>query len=158
MPSFSSSWQSRSNCRGYFDKSSVGPNCVGFTKMETATASHCAFAARTSDKCPSCRAPIVGTKPSRLRVARASRQAARASEMVAHISIVQSIDRLADRPPVKPKFGQTKVQVTQGSYQGIALAMPNVARFEPPLGAAHAGIAAASSPLKAPRGLAHPIL
>src|SRR3982074_2337490 len=122
MPSFFSSWQSRSNSRGYFDKSSVGPNWVGFTKIETATESHCAFAARTSDKCPSCRAPMVGTRPSRLRPARASRQAARASGMVAHIFIVQSKssehDQLADRPPVKPKSVQTKVQLTQGSYQG----------------------------------------
>ena len=49
-PGFSSRPRSRSNVRGYLAKSSVGPNCVGFTKMDTTIASQEASAARTSDK------------------------------------------------------------------------------------------------------------
>src|ERR1700678_1365151 len=89
-PCFSSSRQSRSKGRGYFDKSSFGPNWAGFTKIETATASHCAFAACTSDEWPSCKAPMVGTRPSCLPPERASRQAERASGMVAHIFTLES--------------------------------------------------------------------
>ena len=48
---------------GYEDKSSVGPNCVGFTKILTTSASHCNRAARMRERWPSCSAPIVGTNP-----------------------------------------------------------------------------------------------
>ena len=59
----SSNATSRSRVRGYLAKSSVGPNCNGLTKIDTAVTSHCDFDFRTSERCPSCKAPIVGTKP-----------------------------------------------------------------------------------------------
>src|SRR3954466_1281758 len=73
--SFSSSPRSRSRSRGYLLRSSLGPNCMGFTKTDAATAAHCERAACTSDRCPACSAPIVGTNPSRLPLCRTSRQA-----------------------------------------------------------------------------------
>ena len=72
--SASSDLQSASNVRGYFAKSSPGANCSGFTKMEATTMSHSDRACRTKERCPSCRAPIVGTKPSTKRLVRKSRQ------------------------------------------------------------------------------------
>src|SRR5687767_9719691 len=50
--------------RGYLERSSLGPNWVGLTKMETTTCSHSSRARRTREICPSCRYPIVGTNPS----------------------------------------------------------------------------------------------
>ena len=44
--------------------------------METAVTWHRAFDARTSDRCPSCNAPMVGTKPSVLPLRVHLRQAA----------------------------------------------------------------------------------
>jgi len=38
-------------------------NWVGFTKILTTTISLACFAFSTSDRCPWCKAPIVGTKP-----------------------------------------------------------------------------------------------
>src|SRR5258708_27995291 len=72
--SVSSDLQSASNVRGYFAKSSPGANCSGFTKMEATTVSHSDRARRTKDRCPSCKAPIVGTKPSTEPLIRSSRQ------------------------------------------------------------------------------------
>src|SRR5262249_29905458 len=43
--------------------SSFGPNCVGFTKTEQTTKRARRAASRTSERCPSWSAPIVGTKP-----------------------------------------------------------------------------------------------
>ena len=43
--------------------SSGSPNWSGFTKMLTATTSHSARARSSSDVCPSCSAPMVGTSP-----------------------------------------------------------------------------------------------
>ena len=45
-------------------KNSSGPNWIGLTNILTATLSFCFRAALTKDKCPSCKEPIVGTKPS----------------------------------------------------------------------------------------------
>src|SRR4029077_6695654 len=62
--------------RGYEPKSSDGANCVGLTKIDTTTLRARRLAWRTSDKCPSWSAPMVGTsaivdflarKPSRAR-------------------------------------------------------------------------------------------
>ena len=47
--------------RGYAAKSSLGANCAGFTKIETMIRSAFACALRMSERCPSCRKPIVGT-------------------------------------------------------------------------------------------------
>src|ERR1700722_624912 len=92
--SFSNSARSRSKSRGYFCKSSRGPNCKGFTKIDAATTSHEAFAARTSDKCPSCSAPMVGTNPNRFPLRLASRHAARISSMVWQILMVFALSVL----------------------------------------------------------------
>src|SRR6478735_8152202 len=64
--------ESFSASRGYLEKSSVGPNCVGFTKTEAITTSACARAVRTSERWPWCNAPMVGTKPTLLPARRAS--------------------------------------------------------------------------------------
>lgn len=48
---------------GYFNKSVGSLNWVGLTNMEVTTKSVCFFAEATRDKCPSWRAPIVGTNP-----------------------------------------------------------------------------------------------
>src|SRR5580700_3322556 len=58
--------------RGYLLKSSDGPNCVGLTKIETTIGEDSRFAARISEKWPSCSAPIVGTRPRRRSDARAA--------------------------------------------------------------------------------------
>src|ERR1700747_2644796 len=58
--------------RGYLLKSSDGPNCVGLTKIETTIGEDSPFAARISEKWPSCSAPIVGTRPRRRSDARAA--------------------------------------------------------------------------------------
>src|SRR5918995_28329 len=62
-PSSSSSAASRSKGLAYVSKSSPRPNWVGLTKMEATTRSHSSRAVRIRDKCPSCSAPIVGTRP-----------------------------------------------------------------------------------------------
>src|ERR1051326_6081968 len=64
--------ESFSASRGYLEKSSFGPNCVGFTKTDVMTTSACARAVRTRERWPWCSAPIVGTKPTRLLAWRAS--------------------------------------------------------------------------------------
>ena len=46
-------------------RSSFGPNCGGLTKMLITTTSLPARAASTSARCPSCREPMVGTRPMR---------------------------------------------------------------------------------------------
>src|SRR5579872_5848677 len=89
-PSVSSNLRSCSKVRGYLARSSLGPNCRGLTKIETATTSHFAFAARTSERCPSCNAPMVGTKPRRFWSWRDWCEAARMSAMVLQIFIVRS--------------------------------------------------------------------
>src|SRR5260370_26094844 len=90
----SSNSQSGSKLRGYFAKSSLGPNWVGFTKMEAATIPQQALAARTRDRWPSWRAPMVGTNPRRSPWLRAARQAARISEIVVRILMLRRRTRL----------------------------------------------------------------
>src|SRR5580692_4128443 len=80
-----SSSRSRSNDLGYFARSSLAPNCVGLTKMEAATRSEDERAARTSERCPSWSAPIVGTNPRRFPAPRMARDSARISWMVLQI-------------------------------------------------------------------------
>src|SRR5512136_190752 len=63
--SCSSSFMSRSRSLGYLARSSVGPNCMGLTKMLTTVTSASSRAFLTSARCPSCRYPMVGTKPIR---------------------------------------------------------------------------------------------
>ena len=46
-------------------KSSFGPNWVGLTNTLATTRSACWRASSTSEKCPACRLPMVGTKPTR---------------------------------------------------------------------------------------------
>src|SRR5882672_118314 len=72
-PACSSFSLSDSNVRGYFVKSSLGPNCFGFTKIEAITGEHSRFARSISAKCPRCSAPIVGTSPTMRFSARACR-------------------------------------------------------------------------------------
>src|SRR5262249_61271631 len=43
-------------------RSSWGANCVGLTKIDTITEPDLLLARRTNEKCPSCSAPIVGTR------------------------------------------------------------------------------------------------
>src|SRR5690349_20271634 len=87
VPSLRNISQSRSSERGYFARSSVGANCVGFTKIETTTSPQRLFAARASDRCPACSAPIVGTRPIETCFNRASRNASRTCSIVLQIFI-----------------------------------------------------------------------
>ena len=48
---------------GYSSKSSSGRNCLGFTNIVAITRLHFCCAILIRDRCPSCKAPIVGTKP-----------------------------------------------------------------------------------------------
>ena len=61
-PHSAASATSLSRVRGYFPKSSCGANWVGLTKTVATTGSPWALARRISDPCPSCSAPIVGTR------------------------------------------------------------------------------------------------
>src|SRR5512143_2086578 len=73
VPAARSIERSRASSRGYFSKSSPGPNCVGLTKIVAATASQpCSRAIRTRLTCPSRRYAIVGARPIRLFRARCS--------------------------------------------------------------------------------------
>ena len=62
-PAASRSAQSRSSVRGYVAKSCLLLNCVGLTKTLTTTMSFSLRARSTSDLCPACNAPMVGTRP-----------------------------------------------------------------------------------------------
>src|SRR5690606_31543308 len=62
-PASSQSFMSPSRSRGYLARSSLGPNCVGLTKIETTTVSACSAASLTKLMWPSCNAPMVGTRP-----------------------------------------------------------------------------------------------
>src|SRR5712692_6486760 len=64
---------SASSVRGYFAKSSFGPNCLGLTKMEAITGEQSRLARSTSATWPACSAPMVGTKPRMRLSARACR-------------------------------------------------------------------------------------
>src|SRR5262245_26031263 len=81
-PASAASPASCTRSRGYFSKSSSGPNWLGFTKIDITTTSARLFARRTSETCPSCRAPIVGTKASFFSFACAARDATFMSSMV----------------------------------------------------------------------------
>src|SRR6266513_5622455 len=77
-PRFSSSTRSASSVRGYRSKSSLGPNCSRLTKMLVTTQSPWRRAISTSDRCPACKLPIVGTNATRSACARRSRSASAA--------------------------------------------------------------------------------
>src|ERR1039457_5407911 len=62
-PADSNLRQSSSKGRGEDSKSSSGPNWVGLTKMETATASFWLRAVETRERWPKWSAPMVGTRP-----------------------------------------------------------------------------------------------
>src|SRR5271165_536799 len=79
--------RSRSSVLGYRSMSSGSPNCSGLTKMLTATTSHSARARATSEVCPSCSAPMVGTSPTTRPVARARSRASRQAAAVSTTSI-----------------------------------------------------------------------
>src|SRR5512139_2255321 len=49
------------NVRGYLSKSSLGPNCSRFTKIDATTGSPCWWAISISARWPACRLPMVGT-------------------------------------------------------------------------------------------------
>src|SRR5262249_15116658 len=68
--------------RGYAAKSSLGPNCVGLTKTLATTRSHSFAASAARLRWPSCRLPIVGTKPTRSLRARHPPTASRISATV----------------------------------------------------------------------------
>src|SRR5688500_6306329 len=84
--------------RGYFARSSFGPNCNGFTKMLTTTKSAAFRAVSISRRCPSCRAPIVGTNAMRLPRARAAATTFRTSGILVRTS---TVPRSAPRAPAR---------------------------------------------------------
>src|SRR5271170_5039111 len=81
--------------RGYFERSSFGPNCLGFTKMEAITGEHSCFARATSARWPWCSAPMVATKPMTRLSARARRACSFIQAMVRIVSTVEGRDSRA---------------------------------------------------------------
>ena len=118
--SFSSSARSRGRSRGYLSRSSEGPNCRGLTKIDTAVAPQRDFEARTSDRCPSCKAPMVGTKPRLLPLDVSWRQAAFMSAMAA-ICFTAALSELAG-PSLEGHFPPD-----HGCRQPVPLAARSVA-------------------------------
>src|SRR5580693_4169901 len=88
-PAVSSFFESDSKVRGYFARSSLGPNCVGLTKIDVTTWEHSRFARSTSAMWPAWSAPIVGTRPTILFSARARRAA---SFIQAKVRIVSTVE------------------------------------------------------------------
>ncbi len=89
-PASAQASRSRSSVLGYRAMSSGSPNCSGFTKMLTATTSHSARARAMREVCPSCSAPMVGTRPTTRPVARARSSTSRQAAVVSTTSIVRS--------------------------------------------------------------------
>src|SRR5580698_3067811 len=87
-PAASSFWESDSKVRGYLARSSLGPNCVGLTKIDVTTWVHSRFARSTSAIWPAWRAPMVGTRPTILFSARARRADSFIQDTVRIVSIV----------------------------------------------------------------------
>ena len=81
-PSAAQSRTSSSKSRGYASRSSPAPNCSGFTKIDTTVMSVSATDRRSRLRCPSCSAPMVGTRPTAAPRARAASQNARAAATV----------------------------------------------------------------------------
>src|SRR4029077_19609161 len=86
--------ESASSVRGYLVKSSLGPNCFGFTKIEAITGAHCCFARCARAVCPACNAPMVGTKPMMRLSARARRADSFIQAMVRMVSTMGGGERL----------------------------------------------------------------
>lgn len=85
QPSRSSIPQSRAKSRGYVARSSLGANCVGLTNTEATVLSQRRTDSRTRLACPSCRYPIVGTRPTFSPCFFHSRTCARTSSIVSAI-------------------------------------------------------------------------
>ena len=62
-PAFRNFSRSASSVTGYLSKSLGSLNWVGLTKMLQTLSSQAFFDASIKAKCPSCKAPIVGTNP-----------------------------------------------------------------------------------------------
>src|SRR5581483_3605544 len=77
--------------------SSGSPNCSGLTKMLAVTTPHSARARASKDRWPSCRAPMVGTKPTgATRPAPAGSAAAACASATRHSLAVVTV-RMSDR-------------------------------------------------------------
>ena len=102
-PASSSFDRSASRSLGYVEKSPSGSNCVGFTKMLTATVVFSALARCTRAMWPSCRKPMVGTRP---RALDAPWQELRNSSMVSVTCISETCFNLSSgRNPTHPYAG-----------------------------------------------------
>ena len=64
-----------------------GPNCSGFTKIDTTTTSASSRARRTRARWPSCSAPMVGTRATDAPAARRSASSVRSSAMVGTVRV-----------------------------------------------------------------------
>ena len=111
-PAASAVARSRSRSDGYWVRSSPAANWSGFTKMVAATTSHVDTAALNSDRCPSCRAPIVGTSPSRLPGERAEEVALRNSSR----EVTTSTNR--SRPHRRSRSARPVMRSSPGAGQG----------------------------------------
>ena len=98
-PACSASRRSASSTRGYAARSAGSSNWVGLTNTDSTTVSFSDAAADSSERCPSCRAPIVGTKP--IVPVRAGRSAARRSATVRATIIGQCSRRAGSRQPAR---------------------------------------------------------
>src|SRR5579872_1568778 len=92
-PASESFCESVSKVRGYLARSSLGPNCVGLTKIDVTTCEDSRRARSTSAMCPAWRAPIVGTRPTILFSARARRADSFIQATVRTVSIVGRVYR-----------------------------------------------------------------
>src|SRR5580704_14872136 len=109
--------------RGYLLKSSLGPNCFGFTKIETTTGEHCDFAASTRDAWPRCRAPIVGTRPRMRSACLAARPICFIQETVRTISMCEWASSGASRSRAMPygSFDEQRYFDWQLTWQMLAV-------------------------------------
>src|SRR6266545_4436262 len=112
--------RSRSRSRGYASKSSPGPNCKGFTKIDTATTSRSARARRISEMWPSWNSPMVGTNPTVRPAARSASQASRNSAIrtTTFTASTPWRDRSRRRPPVEDLLHRRPAGPVQTSGPG----------------------------------------
>ena len=128
-----------------------GPNCFGFTKIDTTTTSRSERARRINDAWPSCSAPIVGTSPTSAPADRRSSTAAvrSAAARISSIARAPRRPRRGDRPagdrrstPARAprdrarRTPRPRPAPTRGAPRGCARSSPASPRTAGPVSAA----------------------
>ncbi len=99
--------RSAASSRGYLAKSSCGPNCAGLTNRLTTVRLARRRARATSAMCPSCSAPMVGTRATvspRLRHCATARRKAATVRTVAREMQASGIRNQGSETPIKSVF------------------------------------------------------